>query len=164
MVNFNVVTSLLLLGSADSFMLTKYERTVQTSIQMCPGGWGIGTPLDMQEEEFSKGTTQRRRRRRKNSSSSGADDVAYGAERAEAAANRYALQDRAQFAQKVAQEKDTLRMQKKQDLLEIAKMAGLADRLKPKANVESGAGKMEKFDDEFLDDFGEDDSLDVRVY
>ena len=124
---------------------------------MCPGGWGIGTPLDMQEEEFSKGTTQRRRRRRKGSSSA-SDDVAYGAERAEAAANRYKLKDSAEFAQKVSQEKDLLRMQKKEDLKKIAQMAGLGDRLKAKAN--DGSAKMEKFDDEFLED---GDNLDVRV-
>ena len=119
----------------------------------------------MQEEEFSKGTNQRRRRRRKNSSTSSADDVAYGAERAEAAANRYALQDSAQFSQRVMEEKDTLRKQKKQDLLEIAKMAGLGDRLKPKVNAESDTAKLDKFDDEFLDDFGEEgENLDVRVY
>lgn len=125
-------------------------------------GWGIGTPIDMQEEEFSKGSGARRRRRKPNSTSgesSSFDEVAYSAESAERAANKYALEDPMEFSQRVRKEKDNLQMQKKKDLLEIAKIAGLGDRLKPKVNQEQeGYGK---FDDEFPED---DDTLDVRVY
>jgi len=121
-------------------------------------GWGIGTPIDMQDEEFSKGGSARRRRRKSNSSESSAgsfDEVAYSAESAERAANKYALEDAMEFSQRVRQEKD--------NLLEIAKIAGLSDRLKPKVN-ESQEGDYGKFEDGFDDGFDDDlDSLDVRV-
>jgi|EP00979_Chaetoceros_neogracilis_P004649 hypothetical protein len=129
-------------------------------------GWGIGTPIDMQDEEFSKGGSARRRRRKSNSSESSAgsfDEVAYSAESAERAANKYALEDAMEFSQRVRQEKDNLQSHKKNDLLEIAKIAGLSDRLKPKVN-ESQEGDYGKFEDGFDDGFDDDlDSLDVRV-
>lgn len=142
-----------------SFILFQPDGIQLTQLQK---GWGIGTPIDMQEEEFSKGSGARRRRRKPNSTSgesSSFDEVAYSAESAERAANKYALEDPMEFSQRVRQEKDNLQMQKKKDLLEIAKIAGLGDRLKPKVNQEQeGYGK---FDDEFPED---NDSLDVRVY
>eukprot|EP00553_Chaetoceros_curvisetus_P001830 CAMPEP_0204618450 /NCGR_PEP_ID=MMETSP0717-20131115/5089_1 /ASSEMBLY_ACC=CAM_ASM_000666 /TAXON_ID=230516 /ORGANISM="Chaetoceros curvisetus" /LENGTH=135 /DNA_ID=CAMNT_0051632183 /DNA_START=206 /DNA_END=613 /DNA_ORIENTATION=- len=131
-----------------------------------PGGWGIGTPIDMQDEEFSNGRNLKRRRRKagngSSSSSSSIDDVAYGADAAERAANKYALEDAVSFTQRIQSEKDNLQMQKKNDLLAIAKMAGLGDRLKPKANSEDDDGKYGKFEDGAFGD--EDDNLDVRVY
>ena len=119
----------------------------------------------MQEEEFSKGSNARRRRRRKNSSSnqSSLDEVAYGAETAERAANKYALDDPLEFSQRVKKERDTLKEQKKNDLLEIAKIAGLGDRLKPKVNSDQeGYGMFEE--DVFDAGSDDDDVLDVRVY
>lgn len=131
---------------------------------MCPGGWGIGTPMDMQEEEFSKGSNSRRRRKNASKTNqSSLDEVAYGAESAERAANKYALDNPVEFSQRVKQERSTLRDQKKADLLEIAKIAGLGDRLKPKVNSDQD-GDYGKFDDENVFDAGDDDSLDVRVY
>lgn len=141
------------------------NKATSSSLRMCPGGWGIGTPIDMQDEEFSKGSNARRRRRKPNSSSnqSSLDEVAYSAEAAERAANKYALEDAMEFSQRVRQEKDNLQMQKKKDLLEIAKIAGLGDRLKPKVNNDQeGYGKFD--DDVGFDDDDVDDPLDVRVY
>jgi len=128
-------------------------------------GWGIGTPIDMQDEEFSNKSSARRRRRKRDAfttetdapASSSLDEVAYSAEAAERAANRYALEDATKFSQRVRQERDNLQLQKKKDLMEIAKIAGLGDRLKPKLNQDRD-GVYGKFEDE-----GEDD-LDVKVY
>ena len=141
-----------------------YTFTIFCSLQKI-SGWGIGTPNDMQNEEFSKGSSARRRRRNPNSKSnnSSLDEVAYGAESAERAANKYALDDATSFSQRIQREKDTLRQQKKNDLLEIAKIAGLGDRLKPKVNNNRETyGKFE--DDVFGEDDGDDDVLDLKVY
>lgn len=68
-----------------------------------------------------------------------------------------------EFSQRVRQEKVNLQMQKKKDLLEIAKIAGLGDRLKPKVNNDQeGYGKFD--DDVGFGDDDVDDPLDVRVY
>mmetsp|Transcript_7673 Transcript_7673/g.11246 ORF Transcript_7673/g.11246 Transcript_7673/m.11246 type:complete len:181 (+) Transcript_7673:123-665(+) len=168
--------TLLIVASTNAFVVHVTKLSPQSSIatgtalEMAPGGWGIGTPIDMQDEEFSKGSGARRRRRKSSSGDadssyvSGLDEVAYGAETAERAANKYAMEDPMQFSKRVQDEKSNLQMQKKKDLLEIAKIAGLGDRLKPKVNDEQETyGKFaEEFDDEaFLSD--DDDSLDVRV-
>jgi hypothetical protein len=156
---------LLCLNAIHAFVVPHQKTLSSKSLQMCPGGWGIGTPNDMQEEEFSKGSNARRRRRRKNSSSnqSSLDEVAYGAESAERAANKYALDDPLEFTQRVRKERDTLKEQKKNDLLEIAKIAGLGDRLKPKVNSDQeGYGKFEE--DVFDAGSDDDEVLDVRVY
>jgi hypothetical protein len=131
----------------------------------------------MQDEEFSnKSSARRRRTRRKRDGAAGGvldepassslDEVAYSAEAAERMANRYALEDSVKFSQRVRQERDNLQLQKKKDLMEIARIAGLGDRLKPKVNQDRG-GVYGKFEDDgeggsINDD--EDDDLDVRVY
>ena len=120
----------------------------------------------MQDEEFSKGGNARRRRRKGNSESSAGgtfDEVAYSAESAERAANKYALEDAMEFSQRVRQEKDNLMNHKKKDLLEIAKIAGLGDRLKPKVNKDQGGDYGKFADDDAFDNDDDDDSLDVRV-
>lgn len=140
----------------------------QPDTSLGPGGWGIGTPIDMQDEEYSNGRNLKRRRRKggsspSSSSSTSIDDVAYSTDAAERAANKYELEDAVSFTKRIQSEKDNLQMQKKKDLMEIAKMAGLGDRLKPKANAEAQDGRYGKFEDSFdLDE--EDDNLDVRVY
>jgi len=68
-----------------------------------------------------------------------------------------------EFTQKLKQERDNIQAQKKRDLLEVAKIAGLGDRLKPKVNVNDDEVGYGKFDDAF-DDMEDNDSLDVRVY
>ncbi len=157
---------------SSSSVTTTNCPTRQADMSLGPGGWGIGTPIDMQDEEFSNGRNLKRRRRKGtgssggSSSSSGIDDVAYGADAAERAANKYELEDAASFTRRIQSEKDNLQMQKKKDLMAIAKMAGLGDRLKPKANSNADDGRYGKFED---DAFGaglgdEDDNLDVRVY
>jgi len=134
-------------------------------IQMAPGGWGIGNPLDFKEEEF--GTSQRKRRRRRKDSTSSSDsggaaedEIAYNADTADKIANLNKLENAQDFAQRIQRERDNLQLQKKKDLMQIAKMAGLGDRMKEKANVNTEV--LGKFDDEFLGD-ADDESLDVRV-
>jgi hypothetical protein len=51
----------------------------------------------------------------------------------------------------------------RQDLLEIAKIAGLGDRLKPKVNQSQGGDYGKFADDDAFDNDDDDDSLDVRV-
>lgn len=120
-----------------------------------PGGWGIGTPNDMKDEEFSrkKGSAGRRRKRVVDGKPS-SDDIAYSTEKSE----KFVFEDHIAFTQRVQREKNNLELAKKQDLFEIAKIAGLSDRLKPKTNADNGSS-YGKFD---LED--EDDDLDVRVY
>lgn len=136
-----------------------------TELNLYPGGWGIGTPIDFQDEEFSNNSassrSKKRRRRKDASTSSGgpdATDIAYNEAIAEKA--RFNMQDSQQFAQRVQSEKMSLQQQKKNDLLKIAQMAGLGDRMKPKVN-ENEEVTMGKFEDDLFDD---DESLDVRVY
>jgi len=131
----------------------------------------------MQDEEFSNKSTARRRRRRRSSftseeqpASSSLEEVAYSAEAAERMANRYELEDAVKFSQRVRQERDNLQMQKKKDLMEIAKIAGLGDRLKPKVNQDQGV-VYGKFDDDEAEEDGDGrggggdgGDLDVRVY
>uniref|UniRef100_A0A7S3QAR1 Uncharacterized protein n=1 Tax=Chaetoceros debilis TaxID=122233 RepID=A0A7S3QAR1_9STRA len=151
-----------LYSTSEAFAPTRISNCKNVLVKMCPGGWGIGTPLDFQDEEYSNSKTVRRKRRKQASS---ADDVAYGAEAAERAANKYALEDSVSFTKRIQSEKENLQSQKKKDLLKIAKIAGLGDRLKPKVNNEQG-GKYGKFEDDVDDFYTEDDgdNLDVRVY
>lgn len=140
---------------------------------MAPGGWGIGTPLDFQEEEFSSSNRRRRRRRRKDGSgnsisggdTTGGDEVAYSADTAEKLAKLSSIEDPVQFSQRVRMDKDNLQLQKKKDLMEIAKIAGLGDRMTPKVNrlVSKGnaAAGGTDYDSFEIDD--DNDDLDVRV-
>jgi hypothetical protein len=141
--------------------VTTQQRPSSSCLKMAPGGWGIGTPLDFKEEEHSSSSQGRRRRkRRKDSSSSDSDEVAYNAETSEKIAEIFAMQNPTQFSQRVNSDRDNLQLQKKKDLMEIAKIAGLGDRMKSKVNrkINQSGGLTDKFD---LDD--NDDDLDVRV-
>mmetsp|Transcript_14576 Transcript_14576/g.18431 ORF Transcript_14576/g.18431 Transcript_14576/m.18431 type:complete len:199 (-) Transcript_14576:170-766(-) len=150
----------------------KEEGIIPSSscLQMAPGGWGIGNPLDFKDEEFSSSKSSRRRRRRRRKDSAGGDgsndsaegaidEVAYNAETAERIEKVFSMENAQQFTQRVQNERNNLQLQKKKDLMEVARIAGLGDRIKPKVNSDS-AGKegLGKFD--FEDD---DDDLDVRV-
>ena len=116
---------------------------------MCPGGWGIGTPLDFKDEEYSSSKSSRRgrRRRRKDSGSSSdggggedTDEVAYNAETKEKIDQLFRMKDAQEFTQTVQTDMNNLQLQKKKDLMEIAKIAGLGDRMTPKANVGNERG------------------------
>ena len=78
------------------------------------------------------------------------------------------MQNAQQFAQRVQSEKNSLQELKNNDLMKIAQMAGLGDRMKPKVNVQEGDDDfvLDKFEDDlFEDEEGEDgEPLDVRVY
>jgi hypothetical protein len=142
---------LLSLSLSEAF-LAPYKNKIDWSLG--PGGWGIGTPNDMRDEEFSRKKSSVGRRRKQVDGKPSSDDIAYSAEKADT----FAFEDPIAFTQRVQREKSNLELAKKQDLLEIAKIAGLSDRLKPKTNADNGSS-YGKFD---LDD--EDDDLDVRVY
>merc|ERR1740124_364541 len=118
-------------------------------LTMCPGGWGIGTPNDMQEGEFSPSSNTQRRRRRKDSagtpasssttSSTYIEDVAYAVrdeDAPDAGFEFVGAATTASFADKVRREKEELRERQRKDLMEVARMAGLGERVRPKANVE----------------------------
>ena len=143
------------------------QNLVRTTLQMAPGGWGIGNPLDFKDEEFSSSSSssKRRRRRRRKDGTGGianedTDEVAYSAETAEKIADIFGMEDAQQFSQRIQQERNNLQLQKQKDLMEIAKMAGLGDRMKPKVNKNDGVGPNDTFGSFDLDD---DDDLDVRV-
>jgi hypothetical protein len=151
----------------NAFSITKPQICTRaasaSSLQMAPGGWGIGNPLDFKEEEFSSNQSKKRRRRRRKDATDGevisADEVAYSAESSERMEKMFGMEDTMQFKQRVQQERDNLQLQKKKDLMEIAKMAGLGDRMKTKIGREENKNAdSNKFD--FEDD---DDDLDVRV-
>ncbi len=169
-----------------SSSLPSISTTSSTTLQMAPGGWGIGTPLDFKDEEYS--SPKKRRRRRKDSTSSSSPsssssssidnaEVAYNAETADKILKLNQIEDAQQFTRRVQNERNNLQLSKQRDLLAIAKFAGLGDRL-DKVNIrnrsmnsesaggggiigeEDGEGGLSgKFD---LDD-DEDDVLDVRV-
>ncbi len=144
---------------------------ISSCLQMAPGGWGIGNPLDFKDEEFSSSRSSRRRRRRRrkdsspigdessNSADEVVDEVAYNAETAERIEKVFSMEDAQQFTQRVQNERNNLQLQKKKDLMEVARIAGLGNRIEPKVNsnnsVDGGLGKFDLEDD--------DDDLDVRV-
>ena len=139
-----------------------------TCLQMAPGGWGIGNPLNFQEEEFSSSNRRRRRRRRKDGTGNtsggdvvGSDEVAYSADTAEKLANLGSIEDPTQFSQRVRMERDNLQLQKKKDLMEIAKIAGLGDRMTPKVNRLVSNDNDASYGEFDIND--DDDDLDVRV-
>ena len=154
---------------------TTTTTTKTTNLQMAPGGWGIGTPIDFQDEEFSSSSSSKRRRRRRrkdstessssdsSSSTEEANEVAYNAETTEKIASIFSMQDSQQFSQRVQQERNNLQLQKQKDLMEIAKIAGLGDRLKPKVNSENEMGGGDDFASSGKFDLDDDDDLDVRV-
>ena len=128
---------------------------------MAPGGWGIGTPLDMQDEEFSNPSKGSRRRRRRVSSD--VDEVAVSGETASRGAG-YELEDSAAFAQRVARERNELKDAQRKELMNIARMAGIGQ--KPKVNADGNndsndSTRLGKFEEDILGD--DDDLLDVRV-
>lgn len=130
----------------------------KTNWSLAPGGWGIGTPNDMRDEEFSRRQGNARRRRKQTVDDLTVDDIVYSAEAADRAAQNFAFQDSMAFSQRVQEEKNNLELAKQKDLFEVAKIAGLSSRLRPKTNSKNDSS-YGKFD---LDD--EDDSLDVKVY
>lgn len=128
----------------------------------------------MQDGEFANTSSNQRRRRRKDSSAASEDyleDVAY-AVRDEQSSTEYEFVDTtALFAEKVRREKEQLRDRQRKDLMEVARIAGFGERVKPKANVDvdvdeegmEGVGEvLGSFEDDLMEDDGLD-SLDVRV-
>jgi len=126
----------------------------------------------MQDGEFANtSSNNQRRRRRKDSISSPQsedylEDVAYGTEATVSTGRTYEFVDTTQFAEKVQFEKDQLKEKQRKDLMEVARMAGFGDRVKPRVNAPKEGEDAEedmlgKFEDDFLDDGY--DALDVRV-
>lgn len=126
----------------------------------------------MQDGEFANtSSNNQRRRRRKDSANQSEDyleDVAYvvnDEDVSSSSLNYDFIDTTAQFAEKVRYEKEQLQTQKRNDLMEVAKLAGFGERVKPKVNAEEGDGVGEKlgwFESDILED-DDSDSLDVRV-
>ena len=98
---------------------------------MAPGGWGIGPSKDIQEEEFAN---------------SGGNIRGFDA---------YEMENQGQFMRRVQQDRKGLKQKRGDELLEIARMAGIMDKKK-----EEKKDRLDKFD---ADDFSDEDDLDVRV-
>uniref|UniRef100_A0A7R9WGD0 Uncharacterized protein n=1 Tax=Pseudictyota dubia TaxID=2749911 RepID=A0A7R9WGD0_9STRA len=101
-------------------------------LQMAPGGWGIGPSKEIQDEEFAN---------------RGGNARGYDA---------YELQNQGQFMRRVREERTGLKQKKANELLEIAKMAGILDKKK----MDERGERLDKFD---ADDMDDDDDLDVSV-
>jgi len=179
------IITLPLLQPTTAFTPIPPPTTPLPPLTMCPGGWGIGTPNDMQEGEFSPSSNTQRRRRRKDSagtpasssttsSSTYIEDVAYAVrdeDAPDAGFEFVGAATTASFADKVRREKEELRERQRKDLMEVARMAGLGERVRPKANVEEGEGegvegageRLGSFGDDLMEEDGGLDSLDVRV-
>eukprot|EP00559_Dactyliosolen_fragilissimus_P005084 CAMPEP_0184856044 /NCGR_PEP_ID=MMETSP0580-20130426/1203_1 /TAXON_ID=1118495 /ORGANISM="Dactyliosolen fragilissimus" /LENGTH=157 /DNA_ID=CAMNT_0027350813 /DNA_START=86 /DNA_END=559 /DNA_ORIENTATION=+ len=143
----------------------QHRRNGMTTFEMAPGGWGIGTPNEMKDEEFSNPNKRARsRRRRRRPSSSEIEEVSFSGENSEKASG-YELEDPRAFAQRVALERQSIKDAQRKELMNIAKMAGIGMQPKVNANPdEAGNGGGEKYG-KYAQDFGtdENDLLDVRV-
>jgi hypothetical protein len=90
------------------------------------GGWGIGNSRNMVPEEFAKGDRR--------------------------AFEGYNLRDRGEFMRKVKEDSQEMKNQEFDELLGVAKMAGI--------NVKNPSERLDKFGADFLED---EDDLDVSV-
>ena len=91
------------------------------------GGWGLGNSRDMVPEEFAKGTERR-------------------------AFEGYELTDRGAFMRKVQQDAADMKSNDLNELLGVAKIAGI--------NVKDPSQRLNKFDADLMDD---DEDLDLSV-
>lgn len=115
---------LCLLSTTSAFLnVPKNVRDETTSLKSAVGGWGIGQSRELTDGEKNEG--ERR-----------------------APFEGYQLRDRGEFLQSIQQERNQLKKDEMDELLGVAKMAGLD--VKPST----------KFDDVFDED---DDELDVSV-
>lgn len=126
------------------------------------GGWGIGPSKEMKDEEFSNVSKRRTRKRRDLSSSE--DAAVYGRIEMD---KSYELEDSVSFAEKVKKEKQDLRQAQMNDLMKVAKIAGIGKMKQNKVNVEDDVtdvfeqkNRLGKFDPDLR---VQDDNLDVRV-
>ena len=104
--------------------------TCSTSLYGASGGWGVGNARDMVPEEFA--------------SKRGGDRKAF---------EGYRMTDTGEFMRKVKQEKDDLRKQELDELLGVAKVAGI--------NVKNPDERLNKFEPELMGD--DDDDVDLSI-
>ena len=122
------LTGMALSANAFSSFHTRQIRLPPFSLQ-ATGGWGIGDSRDLVPEEFSKGGERR-------------------------AFEGYQLQDRGAFMRKVKEDKDMMKKSEMDELMAVAKMAGI--------DVKDPSERLNKFgDDVFREE--DDDDLDVSV-
>ena len=110
-------------------MQQKRKPTFRTSVVLNgdTGGWGIGNSREMVPEEFARGNRR--------------------------AFEGYKLTDRGEFMRKVKADKDDFKNQEMDELMGVAKMAGI--------KVKDPKERLNKFDQDLLVD--EDDDLDLSV-
>lgn len=104
---------------------TTRGRQVQPLFE-ATGGWGIGQSRDITPEEFAKGDRR--------------------------AFEGYELKDKSDFMRNVKQEQDSMKKQELNELLGVAKIAGI--------NVKDPKERLNKFEPDLLDD---DEGLDLSV-
>lgn len=102
-----------------------------SSLRMAPGGWGIGPSKEIQDEEFANRGSAR------------------GYE-------QYELENQGTFMRRVREERSGIQKKKANEMLEIAKMAGILDKKK----MDERGDRLDRFD---ADDMADDDDLDVSV-
>jgi hypothetical protein len=105
-------------------MKKKFRSSV--IVQGATGGWGIGNSRDITPEEFAKG-----------------DRFFEG----------YKMTDRGEFMRQIRQDQDELKKQELDELMGVARMAGI--------DVSEEKKRLGKFDASLVDD--DEDDLDVSV-
>jgi len=103
----------------------------KTSVNGASGGWGVGNARDMVPEEFAN--------------KRGGDRKAF---------EGYRMTDTGEFMRKVKQEKDDLRKQELDELLGVAKVAGI--------HVKNPDERLNKFEPDLMDD-DDDDDVDLSI-
>ena len=115
------------LASATAFQPAIHAPPRSTALFGATGGWGIGNSRDMVPEEFAKGDRR--------------------------AFEGYKLTDRGEFMRKVKQEKDEMKQGEVDELMSVARMAGIT--------VKNPAERLNKFDADLFED--DEDDLDLSV-
>lgn len=119
----SLLLSCLLFGSASAFVVNNNSKNVNTRLYSAVGGWGIGQSRELTDGEKAKG--ERR------------------------AFDGYELRERGDFLQSIKEERAQMAKDEMDELLGVAKMAGID--VKPST----------KFGDDLFED--EEEDLDVSV-
>ena len=115
-------------GSSHAFVVQQTTPKHLTSLNEATGGWGIGQSREISPEEFAKGDRR--------------------------AFQGYEMTDRGEFLRNVKQEKDQMKKNELEELLNVSKFAGI--------NVKNPKERLNKFEPDVLGD--DDEELDLRVY
>lgn len=116
----------ILLASAGAFHVPARKYRASTVVEGATGGWGIGNSREITPEEFAKGDRR--------------------------AFEGYRLTDSGDFMRQLKSDKDRMKIDEMDELLGVAKMAGI--------NVKNPEERLNKFDADLLED---EDDLDLSV-